>query len=97
MTTSHGRSNISSMLGRSTHDRSGSVLTLDDCISQEVAGLLQNGPGFVPSTGSVSRRDMEDVEVGIERMAYSLRWWNNAITHSDGSPSDTPDMFDSKI
>ncbi|XP_065192460.1 uncharacterized protein LOC135823546 [Sycon ciliatum] len=84
-------------MGRSTHDRSGSVLTLDDCISQEVAGLLQNGPGFVPSTGSVSRRDMEDVEVGIERMAYSLRWWNNAITYPDGSPSDTPDTFDSKI
>ena len=95
--TRAGRVRAETAAGDAGQDRSACVLDLDHCVPNETVAVLQNGPGFVPSTGRVGKRDLEDVEVGVERMAYSLRWWANANVEQQNQANAEPDTFDSKI
>ena len=80
-----------------TQDRSGCALDLDNCVSSEALDLLRLGPGFVPSAGKANQRVMQDVEVGVERMAYSLRWWRQSSEQQPSMADGGPAKFEPKI
>ena len=58
---------------------------------------MNHGPNFVPLTGKLTQKDRTDVELSVERMAFTLRWQQAAPAKVERSQNEpAPEVRDDK-